>query len=172
MKTGSKKISDKTYERGALADDYSIRGLRRELADLAGFSAASGAFRNFEALGISLDNDLTLKITDSSKLNTAITNSFNDVKAFLDTKITGFRNLMSGYIGASGYITYSMSSLDERRSALSLQIESEEARLAARRQQLLDYYYTLDEQMNTLLYQQKTLGTTLSAFSNIYNYRV
>ncbi|NPV87548.1 MAG: flagellar filament capping protein FliD [Anaerolineae bacterium] len=170
LKTGSKKVDDKKYERGALADDFSIRGLRRELADLAGFSTSSGAFRNFEALGISLDNDLMLKITDVSKLNTALTSNFNDVKTFLDVKLTGFKNLMNGYIGTSGYVTYSMNSFDERRSALSRQIESEETRLAAREQQLLDYYYTLDEQMNTLLYQQKTLGTTLSAFSNIYNY--
>jgi flagellar hook-associated protein 2 len=164
-KTGYTKVDDTHYTAGDLSNDISITSLKSDLTDQVLSNAGNDAtIKNFSAMGITMDDNNQLTISDSTKLSDALKNNASDVQTFLDAKMSKMDGIMSSYVGTNNsYVTYSIASMTQQKTDLSTQITQENTRLDARQAALVSYYQTLDSQMNALLQQQSTDTAFLNA---------
>lgn len=162
-----KEIDEKTYERGGLADDYTVRSLRAELADELSISLSSGIFRNFTDLGITMGDDLNISLSDSAKFDEAIKEQLSDVKTFFDAKMTSLDSLLSTYIGTQGTVVYALNNFTDLSKDMEERIEAENTRLNARKELLTKQYAQMQEQLYALQYSQTTLTALQSYLKNL-----
>ena len=165
-KTGFTKISDTEYQAGALARDYSVRGLITELNDQVNFSSGDSTIKFFSDLGLKLENN-QLSIDDSEKLNDALENNMTAVKSFLDTKMESMDSLLGSYVESdTGFINYTLTSIENQQIFLNSNIDRENKRLEARRNSLISYYQTLNSQMISDTYTTQALSSFI--YTSIY----
>ncbi|MCE1252377.1 MAG: flagellar filament capping protein FliD [Anaerolineae bacterium] len=165
-KTGFTKISDTEYQAGALARDYSVRGLIGELNDQVNFSSGSGTIKFFSDLGLKLENN-QLSISDSDKLNDALENNMDAVKSFLDTKMKSIDSMLGSYVESdTSFINYTLSSIENQQTLLASNIDRENTRLEARRNSLIDYYQTLNNQIISDDYTTQALSSFI--YTSVY----
>jgi len=85
-KLATTKQSDGTYKRGSLAGDSSLYGLRIELTRILSANAnVSGTVKSLRDLGITMDDNFKLSITDSAKLEDQLKNNKASVVQMMDT---------------------------------------------------------------------------------------
>lgn len=162
QKTGVTKISEKKYERGALASDYGVKAIRREMVDAVGGEFSTGTtVKTLADLGMEVDDNLHLVVTDATKLDSAITADAEGVRSFLNTKLANVKNVAITYTGTQGIFTYDIADMTEESISLADKITNETERLDNRRNALTAYYETLNSQMEALLQTQ-------SLFSSLY----
>jgi len=165
-KTGTTKVSDTQYTPGALANEFSVRSLKSDLTDHVSFSTGSAAVKYFSDMGITLANG-QLSISDSSKLNNAITNNASDVKSFMDSKMSSMNTLLGSYVGSdTSFVTYSLQSMTDRKTLMTKQITDENTRLNSRQQALITYYQGVQAQITAMSNTQSALSSYI--YSSIY----
>jgi flagellar capping protein FliD len=132
----------------------------------------SGEFTNLIEIGISLDDDtedgsLKLAIVDSSDLEDAIDSNYEDLTAFLDEIMDEMDTILDNYTGASGYIYTSSASMTTEWFELSDDIQEEQLRLIARREELETQYAEMQAQ---LLEMQYTFQSWQGIYSNTISF--
>lgn len=167
-KTSYSQVSDKEYSSGDLAGNSAVRLLRTEMiTKIVSQNSNSGSIDFFSDLGITI-KDGQMSISDAAKLSEALTNSGDDVQAFLDSKMEQFDGLLESYIGSDdSYITYTLTSLKAQKTKVENQITTETTRLSARQASLISYYESLDDTMDELLNEQTTLSAWLDTLSTL-----
>jgi flagellar capping protein FliD len=117
-------------------------------------------------MGLTLKNN-QLSISDSSKLNDALTNHTSDAKSFLDSKMTSMNTLLSSYVGTdTSFVTYSLQSMTDRKTQLTKNITDENTRLDSRQQALVNYYQNVQAEINAMSNTQSALSSYI--YSSIY----
>jgi flagellar hook-associated protein 2 len=158
-----------TKSAGTLAGDSSVRSLQSTLLGLAAFqSTGSGSITTLRSLGITMRDDGTLQVNDSTLSNT-IKNDASDVQKFFQGgNNDGFAATLSTKLSVltdptSGPLLVDAKGMDDSVSSLQKQIEDFEVQMSAKEQQLIDEYSRIDtmlRSMSTIMQSvQAQLGT-------------
>jgi flagellar hook-associated protein 2 len=134
---------------GPLASSSALRSVQGSLLSDVAFSiTGNNGLVNLASLGIDLQNDGTLSV-DKSKLSTALTTQFADVKNFFQSAAGGFGDHFSSDLNALTSPTFGILSLNLKENIanqlqLTRQINDLEDRLVDRRQFLVNQYSQVD----------------------------
>jgi len=135
---------------GPLASNSVLRSLQSSLLSDVAFSVTgNNGVVNLASIGVDLQNDGTLSV-DNSKLSTALSTQFNDVKNFFQSGVSGsFGDHFSSDLTAltsptSGALSLNLAENVANQQNLARQINSLEDRLVDRRQFLINQYSQVD----------------------------
>jgi flagellar hook-associated protein 2 len=157
------KNSDGTYTRGALAGDNTFYTLRNDLNRfIYNDSTNSGTLKNLSQLGLSLDDNLKLTITDQNKLTDALANNFSSVQSLMDSVMGSMKTELGRYTGSNSYVDNTIKSTDDQISSVSDQITTMTARLNQRKDSLVNQYTQYQTELDLLTYQKQELSTIYS----------
>ncbi len=141
---------------GTLAGDGTVRNLQETLLGFAAFQySESGSITSLRSLGITMQDDGTLQVNDSTLANT-IKNNPTDVQNFFQgTSSDGFAATLSTQLAAltsptSGLLLVDAKGMDDSVSSLQEQIDDFEVHMTAKQQQLIDEYSRIDSMLRMM----------------------
>ncbi len=159
------QIDPNTYQRGALADDVTYRGIVYDLRNYS-MSMVSGVsnsdYSRLFNIGIEADSDGKLSIADADKFQTAIeTNSSYVSELFnasdgMATKLDGY---LENYVKTGGSIDSSKNNIEDQLTSLTDRISLMDDILYRRESQLTQEFTSLQEMMYNLQSQQSFLSS-------------
>jgi flagellar hook-associated protein 2 len=165
-KTAVTKNADGTYTRAALAGDSMVLNLRNDISRI--FEATytnSGTLNKLRDIGLSVDENNQVTISDSTKLENALSTNYGSVKSLLDAAMTDMYNRINRYTGTTGYVSTAITAATREGDALKDQITTLNSRLAKREQQLYDQFAQAQATLESLSSQQSTLIAGFNALS-------
>lgn len=147
--------------RGDFAGDSTFRGLRfamrNDIAlEVTGQAAAGPKW--ITDLGITIEKDGTLKLSDADKLVAAVEEDADAVKSLFtgaDGIATRLKNRIDGFVGINGIISGRIGSIDSGIQRIKDRISSWDDRLAQREGHLRMQFARLQESMAVLQGQQQ-----------------
>jgi len=167
-KTATVKNEDNTYTRNALAGETIYRTLMIDMnSAFAASYTNSGQYKRLSDIGITMDSDLKVSVSDSSKLSTALSTNFNDVKALLDSVMGGIENKLGSFTGTNGYVNKSITTATKQMTSLDSQITTWNNRLTKRQEYLVQQYLELQNQLTSLSYESQTISAINSSMSSL-----
>jgi flagellar hook-associated protein 2 len=164
-------INGETGNKGPLQDMRSIRNLtinmrQMALTDMA--SAGAGELDNLSEIGISFENNGTMTVEDSEKLNQALTDKPNEVENLFtnkDSPVTRMYERAKTFTETGGTISSLESGLDQKMDFIDNRIESEEKYLERYEERQREEFAEINQmqqegqrQYNQVMNQQSTLG--------------
>jgi flagellar hook-associated protein 2 len=160
-KTSTTKNGDETYTRGALVGEQNFRYLSNDFLNIINSDQTNtGLYQNLTELGIGYNDDLSLTVSDASKLANALNTHMSDVTKLLDTTMDTLSSRISTYVGTNGYLATSLTNADTTIKSYMDRITSMNERLNRREVSLVKQYADIQAQMETLT-QQFKLNNTL-----------
>jgi len=154
--------SGTTYTRGGLAGDTGLYSLRSQLystfqESVSGLPAT--AADRLSEIGITLDDNLQAAISDSSALDTALSNDFQSVASLFDQVTSDLITLITPYTQTGGIIDDTTDNIADRITQVNDRIDSMNARLERRRKVLEKQYGALQVQIAQMVYEgQRTMS--------------
>ena len=153
---------------GPLADNREIQTWLKQLRSTAFGSPAFGAITNLSALGLDFSSsDSRLTVTDSTKLDAALTDHASDVAKFFNNTATGSKGLatafvtkLDAYIGAdgtTGQLNTKLETYTKANTALDSQIANLDRYLAQRRSQLEAGFMAMETAQSKMTQMQTQL---------------
>jgi len=168
---------------GVLTGDSTVESIATKLRSMvfSPVSGLSGAVQQLSALGYDTNsNDDTLSLTDSTKLDNALANNLNDVKAFFTSASTGVAAQFNTYLGATvggpesgveGILPQVRDSLTAQSQNIDTQIAAMETRILADQARMVDEFTNMENirtQLNTdMAYLQSAFGISGSTSSGV-----
>lgn len=154
------KQTDGTYKRGALAGDTMFQSLRMDIIrDVTASIANDGDYTRLSDLGISMSDSFALSITDSSKLEKALSENKTSVTKFTDSLMTRLQSRLAKFLGTGGYVTTTADALSDQLETTNDQISTMNERLTVKEQSLRTRYAEIQAQLTLLEYQQEQMST-------------
>lgn len=154
-----------TYSRGALADDTVFSELRANLfSKFISEYANSGAYQSLRNIGITIDDNLTASVSDSDKLEQALSSDLDSVTALMDEVMGEFDTTLGRFTGVrsdSDYLNEAVKMFGTEVSGMNLDIKNMNGYLADKEQYLINQYGQIQAQLISLSYMQQL-------WSNIY----
>lgn len=157
--------------RGDLAGDSTFRGLRFELRnDVAlqvGGQPADGP-TSITDLGITIEKDGTLKLSDADKLVAAVQSDAGAVESLFsgaDGIAARLKSRIDRFVGVKGIINGRIDSIDSNIKRIKNRISSWDDRLLRREDQLRMQFARLQESMATLQGQQQSMMMFFGGFA-------
>jgi flagellar hook-associated protein 2 len=156
-----------TYTRGPLSSDSIFASLRGELfTHFISPASNAGALQSLREIGLSIDDNLQAKVTDSAKLEAALAGNRANVVSLLDAAMTRFDQTLSRFTQAgSGYMQSSLQAMDVEISEADQEITALNKRLTERRESLTDQYATMQAQIMTMQYELQQFQSMYGGFS-------
>ena len=150
--------------RGDLAGDSTFRGLRYAIRndialEVAGQPGAGP--RWITDLGISIEKDGTLTLSDADKLAAAVEQDADAVQSLFtgaDGIASRLMNRIDGFVGTNGIINGRIDSIDSGIKRIKVRISNWDDRLASRENQLRMQFARLQESLATLQGQQQNMA--------------
>ncbi len=159
QKTAVTSADGTTYTRGPLADDMAFSEVRLRLYSL--FMNAypnASAYSRLREIGLSLDDTLKATISDSSKLEQALTNNLEGVQTLLDEVMQALDVELGRFTGTrstTSYITEAVSLLNSQVGDVNADITRLDTYLGEREQYLYDQYAQIQAQLMSLTYMRQ-----------------
>lgn len=156
-----------TYSRGALSTDTVFSELRSQMFMLfTGNTSNTGLYQSLREIGLTIDDNLQATLSDSAKLDTALSANLSHTQTLLDAVMTSFNDKLSQFTGSStGYIDATINHIDARLSETSTSISDWNSRLDAREEFYYRQYGELQAQLIQLTYLKQTITTGYSLLS-------
>ncbi len=145
---------------GVLSGDATVRILDSQIRRIIGSTVSSGTLQSLAEIGITTTQTGSLEL-DSTKLNSAIDQNFNDIgNLFAGTNGVAIQlvSLVDQYIGTGGLLTSRTSTLNDKLSAISDERAELGRRLSALETRLRAQYGAMD----ALVAQFNSTGQFLS----------
>lgn len=133
--------------------DNSLADVQQKLASDINFAASGSGITSLASLGINLQQDGTLSV-NSATLNSALTNNFSGVQAFLQQAGSN-----KGFAGNLANDLQTMT--DPTQGALYLDLQGISQSSSALAQQIADFQVNLNQQQALLTQQFSAVNTTL-----------
>jgi flagellar hook-associated protein 2 len=166
-KTAVTKQSDGTYSRGALAGDSMFQSLRLALVqEVNGSAANSGIYKSLNDIGLSLDDNFSLSISDSTKLKEALSENKSDVMKLLDGVMSKMQTTLSNYVGNSGYVNTLSTSLSSQLDQTNNRITDMTKQLTAKQQALVNQYANIQSELQLMTYEEQEFETIYSTLTS------
>lgn len=165
------KNSDGTYTRGALSGDQGIISLRSSLFNLVSNLDTTGSvFKSLSDIGITVDSNLTMAITNSTKLENALNNNYSDVISTMDRVMKSVTSKLDKYTGTTSYVDQLIKANATKTINVGTSIISLNKRLDAREQVLIKYYADMQSQMDSITNTQSTNNAWItSLYASLYS---
>lgn len=159
QKTSVTSVDNRTYTRGELADDQAFSELRLRLFSLLmNAYSNSSAYLRLSDLGLSLNDSLQATISDSTRLEQALSGDLNGVQTFLDEVMQTFDIELGRFTGSrssTSYVTEAVSLLNSQMTDLNGDITRMNTYLSEREQYLYDEYAQIQAQLVSLTYMRQ-----------------
>ena len=159
QKTSVTSLDSRTYTRGALADDLAFSELRLRLFSLfMNAYSNSSAYSRLSDLGLSLNDSLQATISNSTKLEQALSSDLNGVQTFLDEVMQAFDIELGRFTGtrsSTSYVAEAVSLLNSQMTDLNGDITRMNTYLTEREQYLYDQYAQIQAQLVSLTYMRQ-----------------
>ncbi|MFB3137902.1 MAG: flagellar filament capping protein FliD, partial [Phycisphaerales bacterium] len=168
--SGKAKVDAGTGTRGDFAGDSTITGLRFGMRNDMAFQVTgqpSGAPSYLTDLGIEINDDGTLELTDSDTLIAAVRSDAGSVKSLFDGNdgiATRLTTRLDRFLGIDGIIDVRQDALDDRINRLDDQISRWDGLMAIRENQLREQFARLQQVIAAFQGQQQMLNSFF--FSN------
>ena len=168
--SGKAKVDAGTGTRGDFAGDSTITGLRFGMRNDMAFQVTgqpSGAPSYLTDLGIEINDDGTLELTDSDTLIAAVQSDAGSVKSLFDGPdgiATRLTTRLDRFLGIDGIIDVRQDALDDRINRLDDQISRWDGLMAIRENQLREQFARLQQVIAAFQGQQQMLNSFF--FSN------
>ncbi len=154
------KQSDGTYQRGSLSGDTMFQSLRMELIqNVLASTTNSGIYKNIGEIGISISDSFSLSITDSTKLEKALSESKQSVTTLLDSVMIKLNSKLARFLGTSGYVTTASNALTSQLKMTNDQITSKNAYLTKKEESLRTRYAQIQAELMLMTYQQDQMDS-------------
>jgi len=162
-KISTTKNDDGTYTRGSFAGETNFRALNLELYTAVSSDAKNeGGYLNLIDIGIELKDDMSLAITDSSKLEKAFNNNYADVESLINAVMSKVDNKLSYNVGDNGYVKRAIDDADNRLSSIQTRITTQKSRLTVRENSLRQQYLTMQAQIESMQNDYSLMSSLLS----------
>ena len=153
---------------GPLADNREIQTWLKQLRSTAFGSPAYGAIKNLSALGLDFSSSNSrLTVTDSTKLDAALTDHASDVAKFFNNTATGSTGLATAFVtkldayigtdGTAGQLNTKLESYTKANTTLDSQIANLDRYLAQRRSQLEAGFMAMESAQSKMTQMQTQL---------------
>lgn len=164
------KNTDGTYTRATLAGDSMLSSLKTDLGRMLTTTYTnSGTLSSLRQIGITMDESGQLTISDSTKLDNALSTDYNNTKLLLDAVMTGVMNKINRYTGTSSYVDTAIKAVEREADNINDQITSMNERLEKKEAQLYDQFAAAQTTLESLEYQQQAIAAGMSYLSGIYS---
>ncbi len=147
---------------GALQGDTVLRSAQAQLSRLVTAKYGTGDLQTLSNLGISLQQDGTLKL-DSTKLNKAIETDFSAVSEMVAAVGTGFKTGLDKLIDSSGSVTSATESANRMVKELQKRQEAMQDRLDRIQERYVRQFSALDTMIAGFNQTASSLTSMLSA---------
>jgi flagellar hook-associated protein 2 len=162
-KLATTKNDDGTYTRGTFAGETNFRSLNLELYTAVSSDAANDSeYLNLMDIGIELNDDMSLSIADSSKLEEALSSNYEGVESLINAVMTKVDAKLSYNAGDNGYVERAIDDADNRLEALNTQITSQKSRLSIRENSLREQYLAMQIQIESMKNDYSLMSSLLS----------
>lgn len=170
MATAEDEDGNMNYSRGALADDSIFKSLRSDL-----FSAIideyenDGVYSSLREIGITLDNDLKMSISDTDLFQSALDSHFKDVVSILDEVMGKVDSKLAQFTGVrseSDYIDDVQISLNNETSELNEDIADTKEYLTNYELYLYQQYAQIQSTLISLQYMQSMYASISGSSSS------
>jgi len=162
-KISTTKNDDGTYTRGSFAGETNFRALNLDLYTAVSSDAKNdGRYLNLTDIGIELKDDMSLAITDSSKLEKAFNNNYADVESLINAVMSKVDNKLSYNVGDNGYVKRAIDDADNRLSSIQTRITTQKSRLTVRENSLRQQYLTMQAQIESMQNDYSLMSSLLS----------
>jgi flagellar hook-associated protein 2 len=153
---------------GPLADNREIQTWLKQLRSTAFGSPAYGAIKNLSALGLDFSSSNSrLTVTDSTKLDAALTDHASDVAKFFNNTATGSTGLATAFVtkldayigtdGTAGQLSTKLETYTKANTTLDSQIANLDRYLAQRRSQLESGFMAMESAHSKMTQMQTQL---------------
>ena len=152
-----------------LSSNRDIQDWARQLRKLAfnSISGVSDTVKQIGDLGLDLDKDGKMSITDSTKLDSALANHATDIEKFFNTTGTGFSarfdTLLTKLTAAD---TASQDNLTKSNARLDAQMADMERRLTTQRELLTNSFIAMESAQSTIKQQSQTIASAFGTNSS------
>ena len=154
---------------GPLADNREIQTWLTQLRSTAFGSPSCGDIKNLSALGLEFSSSNSrITLTDSTKLDTALTDHASDVAKFFNNTATGSTGLATAFVdklktyigssGNSGQLSTKLESYAKANTTLDKQIAALDRYLAQRRSQLEAGFMAMETAQSKMTQMQTQLS--------------
>ena len=161
---------------GPLADNREIQDWLKQLRSTAFGSPAYGAITNLSALGLDFSSSNSrLTVTDSTKLDAALTDHATDVARFFNNTATGSTGLATAFVtkldayigtdGTAGQLNTKLETYTKANTTLDSQIASLDRYLAQRRSQLEAGFMAMESAQSKMTQMQTQLTNAFGSKS-------
>ena len=182
--TSVTKIADGQYTRGGLAEDTIFSDLRSQL--FTAFSdqytsytisdvpyTNSGSYKSMYEIGLSLDDNLNVTISDSAKLENALNNDLDSVKSLLDGVMRTVDFQLGQFTGdnpkkQSGYINNAIQGFDGQIFQIGIDTKDMNVRLDTKQASLVAQYAEMQTQLLNLQYMQQTWSSIYGGMKSFF----
>lgn len=155
-----------TYTRGALANDSAFSQLRSDMFLALTNNYSGSAYQSLREIGITIDDELNLSISDSDALQNALSDNFSDVESLFTEVMDKMYNQLGRFTGVTGgdngYLDGVIESTNNEMTDVNSDIKDMNSYLTQRQAYLSNQYAQLQAQMTTLSYLQETLSSLSS----------
>lgn len=172
---GKSMVDSSTYFRGQLAGEYMYTSLRLDLLRVATQRVTplqSGDPAYLEDIGITFDDNLSVKLTDVSKLTEALNRDPEAVARLFADPDRGIAKQMidriEPYVASSGYIDDDIAGVTSDIANIDTRIKRMEESLKLREQQLYRELTQLQQMLSSLIAQQNGLTGFWNYSSRMY----
>jgi flagellar hook-associated protein 2 len=163
--SGTKKV----YSRGPLTGETSVSDLRTSLFSVFMNNVTSNSgFQSLRDIGLGITDSLQFGVTDSSKLDDALTSHYDDLKTVLDGAMKSVNELFGRFTGSGGYLSSAINGLSTQIDETNQSIADKQTRLQARQDFLYNQYAQLQAQIQMLSYTQQLMNSLYSAGGSNY----
>jgi flagellar hook-associated protein 2 len=155
-----------TVTRGALSGDTVFNDLRQNMLTLLMSEVSNtGSLRSLREIGLTLDDNLQVTVSDSAKLEAALSGNFANTTALLSAVMTQIDTQLSGFTQSStGLLDQTLASMNSQITEADSQIQDWNIRLADREQSLIDQFGMLQAQIMSMAYAQQQWSSIYGSF--------
>jgi flagellar hook-associated protein 2 len=165
-KLATVKQADGTYKRGSLAGDNSLYSLRIDLLRQINTEATNaGTLKSLSQIGITLDTNMKLQVSDSTKLSEALSTNKPNVTKLIDAMMDKVNTMVGRFSGTSGYVATLQKTIDQQVKASDSQITQMTERLNTKQNSLYQQFAEAQAQITDMLYQQQRMSALFSSSS-------
>jgi flagellar hook-associated protein 2 len=158
---------------GPLADNREIQTWLKQLRSTAFGAPSYGAITNLSALGLDFSSSNSrITVTDSAKLDSALTDHASDVAKFFNNSASGSTGLATAFVdklqtyigssGTSGQLSTKLESYAKANKTLDSQIAALDRYLAQRRSQLEAGFMAMESAQSKMTQMQTQLTNAFS----------
>lgn len=157
-----------TVTRGALSGETIFNDLQQNmLTALISDASNTGTLRSLRELGLTLNDNLQLTVSDSAKLETALTGNFANAAALISSVMGQIDAQLSGYTqSTTGLVPQTLTSMNTQITEIDSQMADWEVRLQDRETSLLEQFAQMQAQIMTMAYTQQQWSSIYSTYSS------